>query len=108
MTNKLKLATTAAMLGITAALGGCANSPYLERSDLITPGAGDAVARNKAIHIINPRPRHAYRTHIHTDGERANNAMEAYRTPDAADSAEPDADTRNNNVNQEPAGLTPN
>lgn len=104
MTNKQKtLMAGVAVLGALSILSGCATPPeYLDRHDRITLGAGDAVARNKAVHIINPTPRHAYRTHIHTDGERMRGAMENYHKvtkPDPVSSstdvsaASPDADT---------------
>ena len=107
MKNSRNLLLVAATVGVATVLSGCAGSPYLERRDAITIGAGDAVARNRAIHTINPRPRHAFRTHIHTDGERMNNAMEAYRDPNSSPSGDDDSDTRNNNANQEPTGLSP-
>ena len=100
MTSKTRLiGACAALLGSAALLSGCANSEYLEQRDTITPGAGDAVARNRAIQTINPRPRSAYRTHIHTDGARMHNAMEAYRAaPGGSEQDEPDApDNRPNN-----------
>jgi len=80
MTSKRKtLIASAAVIGAMAILTGCATPPeYLDRNDRITLGAGDAVSRNKAVHIINPRPRHAYRTHIHFDGQRINGAMDNY------------------------------
>ncbi len=107
MTSKHNLLATVSVLAVMTALSGCAGSQYLDQSDKITLGAGDAVARNRAIHTINPRPRRAYRTHIHTDGHRMNNVIERYRAAESSDQGDGDADTRNNSANQDPTGLNP-
>lgn len=54
-------------------------TPYLQRSDTIFPGAGDAKAANSAIHVIDPWPRRAGNRHIPADGERMSGAVERYR-----------------------------
>ncbi len=107
MTSKRKLPTTVAVVAAMTFLAGCAGSEYLEQRDTITVGAGDAVARNRAIHTINPRPKRAYRTHIHTDGHRMNNAIERYRAAEQSDQGDGDADTRNNSANEDPSGPSP-
>ncbi len=71
-----KISAIAAAL---SALGFSACSQeYYQRSETVYLGAGDAVRRNIAIHTINPTPDHAYRTHIHTSGQRMEHAMESY------------------------------
>jgi len=54
-------------------------APYLQRSDTIFPGAGDATAANSAIQVIDPWPRHAGNRHIPANGERMSGAVERYR-----------------------------
>jgi hypothetical protein len=53
--------------------------PYLQRSDTIYPGAGNAKAVNSAIHVIDPWPRHSANRHIPANGERMVGAVERYR-----------------------------
>jgi hypothetical protein len=79
-----------AMLGIIAATCPCRAqyvddpfSDYLQRSDSIFLGAGNAKDVNAAIHAINPRPPYARNTHIHTTGRQAVDSVEQmYRVPD--------------------------
>jgi hypothetical protein len=67
-------------LTLLIGLGGCAGD-HVKRLDAVAPGAGDAVARNKVAHMIDPWPYHAGNTHIHTDAERVRHANERYRKP---------------------------
>ena len=53
--------------------------PYLERTDSISPGAGNAKSVNSAIHTIDPWPRQSSNRHIPADGERMAGAVERYR-----------------------------
>ncbi len=59
-------------------LGAC--SSYLDRREFASPSLGDAVARNAAIHVIDPWPAHARDTRIVHDGARLQPAIERYRT----------------------------
>jgi hypothetical protein len=54
---------------------------YLERSDTITLGAGDAKEANTATHVIDPWPRYAGDRRIPGNGERMSGAIERYRDP---------------------------
>lgn len=54
-------------------------APYLQRSDTIFPGAGDAKDVNSAIHVIDPWPRRSADRHIPANGERMSGAVERYR-----------------------------
>lgn len=54
-------------------------APYLQRSDTIFPGGGDAKSVNSAIHVIDPWPRHSANRHIPANGERMAGAVERYR-----------------------------
>jgi hypothetical protein len=79
-----------AMIGIMTAAHPCRAqyiddpfSDYLQRSDSILIGAGNANDANAAIHTINPRPPYARNTHIHTTGRQGVDAVEQmYRVPD--------------------------
>ena len=63
-------------------LSGCAE--HLERKDTVNSFAGDSVARNKAVHIINPTPWRANRRHIHHNGNRFYSTMDIYENPEKA------------------------
>jgi hypothetical protein len=54
-------------------------APYLQRSDTIFPGSGDAKSVNSATHVIDPWPRHSANRHIPANGERMTGAIERYR-----------------------------
>jgi hypothetical protein len=79
-----------AMIGTVTAICPCPAqtiddpfSDYLQRSDSIFVGAGNAKDVNAAIHTINPRPPYARNTHIHTTGRQAVDSVEQmYRVPD--------------------------
>ncbi len=58
-------------------LGGCYDPEA--RIDTITPIAGNAIAHNKAVQVVDPWPDHAFRRHQVTDGERVRRAYEGYR-----------------------------
>ena len=67
----------AAACGACLVLGACADS--LARRDTVTAYAGDAVAANKAIHIIDPWPYYGS-TPGRSHGARIEDAMTRYRT----------------------------
>ncbi|MBX4924298.1 hypothetical protein [Rhizobium binae] len=56
---------------------GCAD--YMNHRDTITFGAGNAVEANKAIHIRDPFPPEAQRTHIASDGRVIRRAVTQYQ-----------------------------
>lgn len=57
-------------------------SDYLQRSDTILLGAGDAKDANAAIHTITPWPPYVGNTHIPIDGRRSVGAVEQmHRVP---------------------------
>jgi hypothetical protein len=64
------------ILGLGVA--GCTD--YLARRETISFHAGDAVATNKAVQIIDPWPLAAGRTDLETNGQHAAAAMERYNT----------------------------
>ncbi len=61
------------------ALAACSES--MARRDAINPSLGNAIAANTALQTIDPWPRYVEKTHIHTDGAKASNAIDAYRAP---------------------------
>ncbi len=69
-------------LGACLTMGGCAES--LSRNDFLTAHTGDAVAANKAVHIVDPWNRSAFDTRLRSDGARAGAAMVRYRSGEAA------------------------
>lgn len=71
--TKLLAAAALALL-----LGGC-TSQYLDRTDTVTFGAGEAVRHNMLVHMRDPWPPASRNTHIATDGERARLAVTRYR-----------------------------
>ena len=54
-------------------------SPYLQRIEGITPGAGDAKDSNAVTHVIDPWPPYVGNRRIPGNGERMAGAMERYR-----------------------------
>lgn len=54
-------------------------SPYLQRHESITPGAGNAKELNAATHTIDPWPRNVGNRHIPGNGERMVGAVQRYR-----------------------------
>jgi hypothetical protein len=89
----MRLALTAIFLATTAMLGGCFDPDherYLRRSDTISLGAGDAVAHNKAVQVIDPWPVWAGYDRIDMDGQRAYLAVKRYKE----DKVKPPATTK--------------
>ena len=77
--------------GLSISLSGCRD--YLDRTDAISLDAGNAVAENKAAHIIDPWPPGAFKKHQTTSGERLLKAHEQYETNKKRISEEPDQKT---------------
>lgn len=93
--------------GLCLVIAGCSNAPSLDtegvevvghapshlapgmepgyvnwndRTDRVSLHAGDAVAFNKAVQYENPWPRYQNKTHIHMDGNKANTAIDKYKS----------------------------
>lgn len=75
-----------AVLTATVFISGCTQS--IARRDSISTSFGNAMASNTALQTVDPWPRNVENTHIHTDGAKSINAIDAYRTPVAPDNAE--------------------
>lgn len=67
---------------VTLICAGCTD--YLARRETINAHAGEALAYNRAIHVIDPWPAHAARTAVAVDGVRVERVMERYRNGDPA------------------------
>jgi len=103
--NRQQILKSVALVAVMTAMAGCAGqAQYFDRSDTITPGVGDAIAHNKAVHTINPRPRRAYDTHIHHSGERMSHAMDRYNAGPEGSQGGGSAD---GGQNEEPAAAEP-
>jgi hypothetical protein len=78
-----RLACLAAALAGLVALSGC-HDAYIARRDGVTFQAGDAVAANKAIHIIDPWPASARSARLPASGTQAVSAIERLEARNAA------------------------
>src|SRR5882724_8858057 len=81
-----KFIRAVALIAVAGALGGCWNGPYehpaeqyVQRTDTITLGAGNAKDVNAATHIIDPWPRRVGDRRIPGNGERMVNAVDRYK-----------------------------
>ena len=80
-----KIIRAVALVATAGALGGCWGpyehpaTPYVQRTDTITTGAGNAKDVNAAIHVIDPWPRRVGDRRIPGEGERMVNAINRYR-----------------------------
>jgi hypothetical protein len=81
-----RLACVAAALAGVAALSGC-HDAYIARRDGVTFQAGDAVAANKAIHIIDPWPASARSARLPASGTQAVSAIERLEARNAQGAA---------------------
>lgn len=80
------VATTLALV-----VSGCSES--VARRDSMSSSFGNALATNTALQTVDPWPTYVENTRIKTDGTKASNAIESYRTPAPAESAETGATT---------------
>jgi hypothetical protein len=77
MSNIIYAFATAAL--ILVGNGASFGSEYLQRTDTITLGAGNANDVNAAIHVIDPWPRHVGNVRIRGDGDRMVGAVQRYK-----------------------------
>ena len=74
--------TVAAALAVGAlgmTIGGCSQI-YLDRRDTLALSAGDGIAANQAVQVIDPWPPRSGNTNIVFNGQRMQAAAERYRT----------------------------
>jgi hypothetical protein len=64
---------------LASALAGCSDI-YYDRRETVTFAAGDSVASDQAVQVIDPWPRAAYDRNIAYNGPRVAGAVERYRT----------------------------
>lgn len=104
------LAAVVASGALGASLAGC-SSLYVDRTETISPSAGDAIAANTAEQTVDPWPRDSGNQNIGFNGQRMQAAMQRYRqdkVTDAVDSqavinAAPVQNTTNVTVGAPPA-----
>lgn len=80
--SNLRMFRFAAVFALGAPMLACSQPNYLnhgDRQDRVTFQAGDAVAHNKVVQTHNPWPGYAQRTHIHTNGEKIDLAIDRYK-----------------------------
>jgi hypothetical protein len=76
----VRVVTVALAVGaLGMAIGGCSQI-YLDRRDSLALSAGDAVAANQAVQVIDPWPRRSGNTNLVFNGQRMQSAAERYRT----------------------------
>jgi len=73
----LAAALAVGALGLT--IGGCSQI-YLDRRDTIALSAGDGIAANQAVQVIDPWPPRSGNTNIVFNGQRMQAAAERYRS----------------------------
>lgn len=71
---------------VATALLTTACAEYVSRRETVGFAAGDAVAANKVLQIIDPWDRRASWTDIDQDGNRAVRAVDTYRSGESSDS----------------------
>jgi hypothetical protein len=77
------------LLALGCALAASACDHYLDRRDTVTFGAGDAVAANKAMQIIDPWNQASRTIEQGSSGEQAAAAIEKLRKRSAGEDAPP-------------------
>lgn len=68
----------AVAVGLSAMLGACSDI-YYDRRETIALGAGDAVASNKVLQMVDPWPRYSANKNLAFNGQRMQAAVERYR-----------------------------
>jgi len=81
----LKIIASSLLVG---SLSACAQ--YLSHDEGVSLSAGDAVAHNKAVQMIDPWPRYAERTHIPGSGQRLLVGLKKYNENKTAASEKAD------------------
>jgi hypothetical protein len=82
LSSRSDLALKAAALALVMACGACSDN--LARRDTIAFSAGNAMAANRAIMIIDPYPRRSFIRGQQTDGLKAQQGARKYLAPDSA------------------------
>ncbi len=106
--------TIAAAVTLGTVLAGCSDL-YYDRRDTIALSGGDAVAANEIAQTIDPWPPQSGNTHIATNGQRMQSAIERYRTnkvtppvnPTTLDIMNPQQATQAAQTTPQPAAVPP-
>jgi len=96
------------LLAAPIALSGCrAENRYLARRDSITLGAGEAVARNNEIQVIDPWPKQSQNPDFRTDGKRMLVGIERYQRNESLEPEGEDTTERFANEESPPPAAPP-
>jgi ABC-type uncharacterized transport system auxiliary subunit len=87
MNTIIRLTSLTLLTALAAGLAGCMHAEdsmtqYIQRTDKVALGAGNAKEANAAIHVIDPWPRASADRRIPANGERMAGAYERYRNVD--------------------------
>jgi hypothetical protein len=66
------------LVALGSTLGGCSDI-YLDRRETVSLGAGDHIASNTAVQMVDPWPRYVGDKNIAFNGQRSQGAVERYR-----------------------------
>lgn len=82
------VAAALAVGALATAIGGCSQI-YLDRRDSIALSAGDAIAADQAVQVIDPWPPRSGNTNLVFNGQRMQAAAERYRSNTVVPPADP-------------------
>jgi hypothetical protein len=88
---RVAMRVVAAVLAVGAlgtTIGGCSQL-YLDRRDAIALSAGDAIAANQAVQVIDPWPPRSGNPNLAFNGQRMQSAAERYRTNNVVQPVDP-------------------
>jgi hypothetical protein len=88
----------AAVAALAVTLGACSDI-YYDRRDTIALSAGDAIAANTVVQMVDPWPPHSGNKNIPFNGEKMQSAVERYRT----NKVTPPPDPTTSDILQSPA-----
>jgi hypothetical protein len=106
----MKIIRVVLLMGFGAVVGGCNTvyqnpaTPYVQRIDTITFGAGNAQDVNAATHTIDPWPRYAGNRRIPGNGTRMVGAVDRY---EGGAKAQSPGGSRNAGSGASPTGAEP-
>jgi hypothetical protein len=87
----------AAAAAVAVPLGACSDL-YVDRRDTIALGAGDAIAANKVVQMVDPWPAASGNRNIAFNGQKMQSAVERYRTNRVIPPADPMAQEGNGSL----------
>jgi hypothetical protein len=105
MSNIIRAFATAALVLVGS--GASFGSEYLQRTDTVTLGAGNAKDVNAAIHVIDPWPRHVGNVRIRGDGDRMVGAVQRYKKGGGQRNGGTSGASASPGTSSSPSGLSP-